>query len=462
MDYDYTIDTIEKILLKRILNDKKYMSKIIDIFDIRWFEKNKNSGIIVNLAMKYFKKYSKLPTERIIKELINKYCEKNGSSDINEMNNILLELSSFNLNINDECANKNLEKYITDRAMYYCISDNVQEMMKSGNVDKCLDRFYKVQKISFQDDDLGSMYFSKDEMDKHWTYINNPEAKIKTGWRCLDNATNGGFLKDGRMLALFAGQAGLGKSLFLSNIAVNFLKQNLSVVVISMEMSQDVYSTRFDSVIADTDINGLKYSHKTARQKIEEFYNKHPGANLVIKEFAPKSTRVIDIESYLEKLQENNIKIDVIVVDYLNLVLPNTKIDGMYESIKLVAEQLRGVSYKFNAPVISATQVNRQGMNNENVDLQNISESSGQAATADFIGMIYQTPDDRSNGVLNLRVCKNRFGAPGRSLQFMLNGKTLELKDLEEANEEDIDDLDEASMILDNVQDLSSDINMDL
>jgi hypothetical protein len=48
-------------------------------------------------------------------------------------------------------------------------------------------------------------------------------------------------------------------------------------------------------------------------------------------------------------------------------------------------------------------------MNNENVDLQNISESSGQAATADFIGMIYQTPDDRSNSVLNLRVCKNRF-----------------------------------------------------
>ena len=101
MDYDYTIDTIEKILLKRILNDKKYMSKIIDIFDIRWFEKSKNSGIIVNLAMKYFKKYSKLPTERIIKELINKYCEKSGSSDINEMNNILLELSSFNLNINE-------------------------------------------------------------------------------------------------------------------------------------------------------------------------------------------------------------------------------------------------------------------------------------------------------------------------------------------------------------------------
>ena len=460
MEYDYTIETIEKILLKRSLTDKKYMSKVSDLFDIRWFERSKSSGIIVNLAIKYFKKYSKLPTDRTIKELIKKYCEKDSSADFNDMNSILIELSAFNINLNDECANKNLEKYITDKAMYYCISDNVQEMMKSGNVDKCLDRFYKVQKISFQDDDLGAIYFNKDDMDKHWEYINNPEAKIRTGWRCLDNVTNGGFLKDGRMLALFAGQAGLGKSLFLANIATNFLKQNLSVVVISMEMSQDVYSSRFDAIISNTNINGLKYEHKTARERIENFYKEHPQANLVIKEFAPKSTRVIDIESYLEKLIESNIKIDVIVVDYLNLVLPNTRIDGMYESIKLVAEQLRGVSYKFNAPVISATQVNRQGMNNENVDLQNISESSGQAATADFIGMIYQTPDDRNNSVLNLRICKNRFGAPGKSLQFMLNGKTLELKDLEETQAEEETEESETDLILNNTTELSSDIDL--
>jgi len=37
---------------------------------------------------------------------------------------------------------------------------------------------------------------------KHWEYIKNPEAKIKTGWKSLDSYTNGGFLKDGRSLYL--------------------------------------------------------------------------------------------------------------------------------------------------------------------------------------------------------------------------------------------------------------------
>lgn len=77
---------------------------------------------------------------------------------------------------------------------------------------------------------------------QHWEYLKNPEAKIKMGWESLDTYTNGGVLKDGKMLALFMAQAGLGKSVFLSNMAVNFLKQNLGVVVISLEMSQDVYA----------------------------------------------------------------------------------------------------------------------------------------------------------------------------------------------------------------------------
>lgn len=77
---------------------------------------------------------------------------------------------------------------------------------------------------------------------KHWEYIRNPEAKVSTLWPSLDAYTHGGFLKDGRSLYLVMAQAGLGKSLFLSNLAVNFLKQGLKVVVISLEMSEDVYA----------------------------------------------------------------------------------------------------------------------------------------------------------------------------------------------------------------------------
>lgn len=216
-------------------------------------------------------------------------------------------------------------------------------------------------------------YFDSQAMDKHWDYIRNPDAKIKTGWQSLDSYTNGGFLKDGRSLYLIMAQAGLGKSVFLSNMAVNFLKQNLKVVVISLEMSEDVYACRFDAHISKKNINRLKENETEAVERIKEFYKKYPGANLIIKEYPPKSVTCNDIQAYLENLRNAGQQFDVVIVDYLNLVKAQHVSDNMFKDGLEVSERLRAISYMFNVPVVSACQVNTEGMNNENVGMENLS-----------------------------------------------------------------------------------------
>lgn len=190
---------------------------------------------------------------------------------------------------------------------------------------------------------------------KHWEYIRNPEAKVSTLWPSLDAYTHGGFLKDGRSLYLVMAQAGLGKSLFLSNLAVNFLKQGLKVVVISLEMSEDVYAQRFDAHISKEDINHLDENGDRAIDSIKKFYKEHPTACLYIKEYPPKSVTCNDIRAYLESLKANGHDFDIVVVDYLNLVKSASKQnDNMFLDGLDVSEKLRAISYEFKAPVISA------------------------------------------------------------------------------------------------------------
>ena len=232
-------------------------------------------------------------------------------------------------------------------------------------------------------------YFDSQAMDKHWNYIRNPDAKIKTGWQSLDSYTNGGFLKDGRSLYLIMAQAGLGKSVFLSNMAVNFLKQNLKVVVISLEMSEDVYACRFDAHISKKNINRLKENESEAVERIKEFYKKYPGANLIIKEYPPKSVTCNDIQAYLENLRNAGQQFDVVIVDYLNLVKAQHASDNMFKDGLEVSEHLRAISYMFNVPVVSACQVNTEGMNNENVGMENLSQSRGVAFTTDFLMALF-------------------------------------------------------------------------
>jgi replicative DNA helicase len=256
------------------------------------------------------------------------------------------------------------------------------------------------------------------------------------------------------------GQAGLGKSLFLSNIAVNCLKDDLNVVVISLEMSENVYATRFDAHISDSNINRLKENGKTVLDKINEFYKQHPNANLFIKEYPPRSIRVTDIQIYLDNLIAAGNKFDIIIIDYLNLVLPNKSRDNMYQDILDVAEKLRALSYIYEVPVVTATQATTEGMNNENIGMEHVSESRGIAHTVDFLAGLYQMDEDRNNGIINMRLIKNRLGGYiGKVIPFKLNPESLVLHDETFVPESTVGTATETESIMSNFHEISEDID---
>jgi KaiC/GvpD/RAD55 family RecA-like ATPase len=393
---------------------------------------------MTKLLVKYYNKYGVSPSNKAISNMIKAYKEKYPTQDIDlaEVNNLITDIANLDLQVPDDVINNNLKEFIRRNAFYNALYDNADLLGKDEDgydkvVAKCLENFDRVQKITFNDTNLGLNYFDPDAMLRHWDYIKNPEAKISTGWPALDGYTHGGFLKDGRSLYLVMAQAGLGKSLFLSNLAVNFLKQGLSVVVISLEMSEDVYAQRFDAHISLKDINKLADEEESAIERIKAFYAEHPTSNLYIKEYPPKSVTCNDIRVYLENLKNNGHHFDAVIVDYLNLVKSQTKIDNMFMDGLDVSEKLRAISYEMKCPVISAVQTNSEGMNNENVGMENISQSRGIAFTTDFLMALFQTDDDRENGIIQARLLKNRLGGQvGKVLHFKLGAGNLTLADV--------------------------------
>lgn len=468
MELEFSRDTIEKLLFKQILTDKLYMNVVSQNFDKRWF-KIGHMNLLVELSTKYFKKYGKMPNAKIIKALTKGYVEKHNRTDISisDANELIDSAISMEMNLDSDVLEENLNNFIKKQALYTSIMDNVEDIEKNSDsvLDKCIERFDEINKISFKQKDLGMDYFDLDDMAAHWEYITNPEARIPFLWDGFDRYTNGGVLKSGKMLFLFMGQAGLGKSLFLSNLAVNYLRQGLSVVVVSLEMSQDVYAQRFDAHISTNEINHLKDTMFDSCEKIKKFYADHPGANLYIKEYPPRSIRSSDIEIYLENLQLAGKKFDVVIVDYLNLVLPRVHSDNMYKDGLSVSEELRALSYKFGCPVISAVQANTEGMNNEHIDMNNISESRGIAHTCDALFALFQMPEDRENGIINVRINKNRLGGMvGKVIPMKINPENLIITDLSmdpsgvrdtvKTSEER-----EAEKIISNAANISADVN---
>jgi replicative DNA helicase len=107
-----------------------------------------------------------------------------------------------------------------------------------------LEKFDKSCNITLQTDIGLDLY---NDIDKVCNYLNSVEETIPSSWNWFDEAVGGGFLKSGRALYVFVGQTNIGKSIFLGNIATNIAKQNKTVLLVSLEMSEMLYAKRLCS-----------------------------------------------------------------------------------------------------------------------------------------------------------------------------------------------------------------------
>ena len=438
--------TLELMLFREMTVNLDFMGRLSGVVDFRWF-RTPHIRIMAEIAVSYYRKYGGLVTRDLVESVIQR---RNESQTI-EANRVDLNTALFDFNkardldlgsMDDATKIAKIQKYVKQEAMRNALLDSATSLEKTstdGIVEECLSKFESIQKILFEDMDFGVELSSAeidDSIQEHIDYLTNPESRIPTGWTCLDDITHGGFFKDGKSLYIFMAQAGLGKSNMLANLGYNFLKQGLKVMVISMEMSQNVYLRRFDSLISKIDIDDLGISSMALklRERMDRFFKvEHPDARLLVKEFPPNSKSARNLEQFMEKAVEaKGWKPDVLMVDYMGLVVPNSRVDSdanMYETGSVVAKELRALSYKFGIPVITAVQCNTGGFNTADISMGNIAESRAIAHHTDFLAGLYQTEDEQVDGIFHMKILKSRLGDKG-NLKFEFNKNTMEFTDI--------------------------------
>lgn len=425
----------ELYFIVRLMEDTSFATTILPEFDKRWI-KSKLNLTAAKLVMAFQANYKRTMTVPEFNLILKSIANKDNTISENDYVQLVKNISEIIPNIKDDVLVDATNDFVRRQASWCAIIDNVNDIEENpdSTIDKCLERLNKVQQMTLENVEAGFDYFNDEEFEEHYDAITNPDKKIPTGWPGIDEVTHGGFYKEGRCLCLVAGQAGLGKSLCLSNLAVNFLKQEKTVVVISLEMSENVYAQRFDAHISNLDINDLVNNGNALKARLKAFKRLYPNARLIIKEFPPHSISSANIDHYMKTLIEiKGIKPDVLIVDYLNLVKANNidTSESLYLEGMSASEELRALSYKYEIPVISAVQVNSAGMNNEEVGMQHVSNSRGIVMTCDYLHILTQSEEDQKNGVIRAKIVKNRLGGEvGRKIPFKLDPKTLVLTDL--------------------------------
>jgi len=419
---DLDLDYYEKVICYRALFDSTYLASIVDYIKPKYF-KSKNVAKIFEIINDFYTKREKLPTLTEVKAYLT-------TDEYRESFKQLVEsFRDIDKNIDKNELYDNTEKFIKEKSVYHTMLEVASDIAK-GDIDTSdiLNKFETSCNINLVTDRGLDLYRDVDLLVEDLTSV---QKAIPSTWEWLDDALNGGFLENGRSLYVFAGETNIGKSIFLGNVATNIANQGKNVLLVTLEMSELLYARRICTNVSKIPLKELAINTPSLRQSLKEQEDSGKG-RIFIKEFPPSTITPNQLKAFIKKIVDQGIKIDAIVLDYLNL-LHSTVGSNSYERIKNVTEQVRAMTYIFNCPVISATQLNRGGFSTANPDLATISESVGLAATADVIVSIYQNEEDRELGIIRLGMMKNRYGPRGHTQAMRIDYSTLTITQAEDS-----------------------------
>ena len=437
--------SVEKKILKHLLNDDAYTRKILPFLSGDYFSDH-SEKVIYEEIHKYITKYNNLPTVEALTIEIDGRSNLSGDQH-KKVTGLLDELNVTECDARDGVWLLDAtEKFCQEKAIYNAIMESIQILDESGNSKKekgaIPDILSDALAISF-DNHVGHDFI--DDAETRYEFYHTVEKRIPFDLDYLNRITKGG-LPEKTLNIILAG-TGVGKSMFMCHCAAANLSIGKNVLYITLEMAEERIAERIDANLLNVDIDKLMALPKESYlKKIERLKEKTLG-RLIIKEYPTASANVTHFKHLLNELKlKRQFVPDIIYIDYLNICASSRMRQGAnvnsYSFIKAIAEELRGLAVEHKVPVISATQTTRGGYSNSDVDITDTSESFGLPATADFMIALIATEELTDLNQMMVKQLKNRYNNPDTNKRFMIGVDKAKMKlyDVEQTAQNHIHD----------------------
>lgn len=392
--------------------------------------------IIFNLYSRFFDKHKKQPKIKTFKLLVESYCNKTKQSEetTTYLNKIADQMyAPIEGEVDLEEIEEQTINFIKENRVYESMI-SAQGDMEQGNYEKIVSKMEDAVRVSF-DKDLGLSIRESDKVFEKMDEELNSDRVISSGFPHFDSFTDGGFYP--KELYVFGGIPGTGKTMLLGNFAVNAFLQGKKALVYTFETSRTRLFVRTFSNLINYTKKEILLDPEGAKEKLQNIVESTEG-DYLIKEYNANEASSNDLMAHIHDLSMyKDWKPDIIFVDYILIMLANDKTrnnEDSYRFYKTVSEELRNIGKTLEIPIVSAMQINREGMSDRGgtksiLTPKEISESRGVLDTAELYSSIIQTAKQRQENRFQLHNNKNRNEATEWRIEYEIDYEHMKLKE---------------------------------
>lgn len=377
--------------------------------------------------------------ERVLEKL-----EEIGDVEIDENGGYELIIDSF-------------EKFIK-KMKFLEVNDKIADTYNRGDKEGAWELFVKsaedFSKFSIQDAKFETVFGDFAERQaKRKSEDWNFRYKIPTGIDELDYRLGGesGGPETGECV-LWLGMSGAGKSQCLVSLGISAARQGFRVAHFQLEGTKEQCLNRYDAAWTGTLYQDVKLGNITAKKMevTKRIIKKLRKTDIIVSsEETFNAKTLVDIRRELKEMEKMYGKIDVIIIDYLELAEVGdghryTPSEERFRQSKL-AKGMKMLAMEFNAVVHTATQTNDVPPEQRDdpefvITRSNLNEDKGKIRPFDIFITINQTRDEAKEEIMRLHTDKLRDYKNGEPIHIANNFSYARFYDRKRTIELNMDD----------------------
>lgn len=406
MTTEYNPD-IQRLFLEMMLHDAECYIRVQNIYNDENFDRSLRS--VAKFIKQHTDEHKSLPTLSQVQAVTG--TELKAMPDMGEG-----QTSWFMKEFEQFTKQKELERAILKAA----------DLLEKGDFNPVEKLIKDAVQISITKD-LGTDFWADPE--GMFAKYFDAGGQVSTGWPQLDKLLYGGFSRG--ELNIFAGGSGSGKSLVMMNIALNWVQAGLHGVYVTLELSEELTGLRTAAMLANMSTKDIRKDKQTAALKVK-MVGKRAGTYQM--KVLPAQSNINDIRAYLKEYQiQTNRKIDFIMIDYLDLLMPvSAKVspNDLFVKDKYVSEELRNLAKELGILMVTASQLNRSAVEEIEFDHSHISGGISKINTADNVFGIFTSRAMRERGRYQIQCMKSRSSTGvGMKVDLEYNIETMRITD---------------------------------
>jgi replicative DNA helicase len=402
-NFGYLGNTFQIQLLNNIILYKDFSNTIIDVIDPHYFD-NQYFRLICQMIKEYYTKYEHTPTFDTLEQLAK-----------SEITSPMAQKSVLDMVEQIKSSSEDGYEFVQEKSLKFCKQQELQKVMGKAQkiIDKgdfeSYDRLEEMVRGALQvgevDKGTNDVFFDIDD-------VLNEDYRhpIPIGVAGIDNLLKGGLAKG--EIGVILAPTGVGKSTFTTKIANHAFNLGYNVLQIFFEDNPKIIQRKHFTLwtgIAPDDLS----DHKDEVMETVKQIQKQRKNKLILKKLPSDTVTMNQIKNQVRKMIADGTRIDMIILDYIDCVVPDKMLGDEWKSEGSVMRSFEALCHELDIAGWTATQGNRNSISSEVVTTDQMGGSIKKAQVGHVIITVAKSLRQKEMNLATIAITKSRIGKDG-------------------------------------------------